>query len=106
MITRVISIILCSPNILLLVLHQFGIRAKVLSWLHDSKGVLECSLSESTWITDNLFQQFNPDLYEKFHAFNSPGSSFSKPGGVDGDKWQPPLKVYHKRKGSKAQALI
>ena len=24
----------------------------------------------------------------------------------DGDKWQPPLKVYHRRKGSKAQALI
>ena len=52
------------------------------------------------------YQQLNQDLYEKFHAFNSPGSSFSKPRGVDDDKWQPPLKVDHKRKGSKAQALI
>ena len=64
------------------------------------------TLSECTWITYNLFQKLNQGLYEKFHALNSLRSSFSKLGRVDGDKWQPPLKVYHKCKGSKAQALI
>ena len=44
------------------------------------------TLSECTWITDNLFQPLNQDLYERFHAFNSPGSSFSRPRVVDGDK--------------------
>ena len=50
----------------------------------------------------------NQDLYERFHVFNSLGSTFPNPGGVDGGKWQPLLKVYQRRKevGSKAQTLI
>ena len=44
-------------------------------------------LSDCTWVTDNEFQQLNQDLYEKFHAFNSPRTSFSKQEEVDGDKW-------------------
>ncbi|KAK4847077.1 hypothetical protein QYF36_025338 [Acer negundo] len=64
-------------------------------------------LSECTWITDEEFQHMNHDLYERFHAFNTPGLSLSKPGGVDGDKWQTPLRVYNrKNKESKAQTLI
>ena len=31
-------------------------------------------------LTKKRFQKLNQDLYEKFHAFNSPGLSFSKPG--------------------------
>ena len=60
------------------------------------------------WIIDREFQHLNQDLYERFHAFNSPGSSFPKLRGVDGNKWQPPLKVYPMREGvgSKAQTLI
>ena len=66
-------------------------------------------LSDCTWITDAELQQLDPDLYDRFHAFNSPGSSSFKPGGDNaGPKWQKPLKVYKRRgkEGSKAQALI
>ena len=31
-------------------------------------------------LTKKRFQKLNQNLYEKFHAFNSPGLSFSKPG--------------------------
>ncbi|KAL6188925.1 hypothetical protein ACLB2K_040316 [Fragaria x ananassa] len=66
-------------------------------------------VSDCTWITDAELQQLDPDLYDRFHAFNSPGLSSFKPGGDNaGPKWQKPLKVY-KRRGkacSKAQALI
>ena len=45
------------------------------------------ALSDCTWITYRVFQQLNQDLYERIHVFNSSGSIFSKPRGVDGDKW-------------------
>ena len=57
------------------------------------------ALSNCIWITNKEFQQLNQDLYERFHAFNSPWSSFPKLGGVDGDKWKQSLKAYHKGKG-------
>ncbi|KAL6190901.1 hypothetical protein ACLB2K_037295 [Fragaria x ananassa] len=66
-------------------------------------------LSDCTWIIDAELQQLDPYLYDRFHAFNSPGLSFFKPGGDNaGTKWQKPLKVYKRRgkAGSKAQALI
>ncbi|KAG5557604.1 hypothetical protein RHGRI_007754 [Rhododendron griersonianum] len=65
------------------------------------------SLSDCTWITEEEFHRLNPDLHERFHAFNSSGSSSLKPGRVDG-KWQHPIKGYKRRglDGSKAQALI
>ncbi|KAH7537757.1 hypothetical protein FEM48_Zijuj03G0126800 [Ziziphus jujuba var. spinosa] len=31
-------------------------------------------LSDCTWITDQEFQKLNQDLYDQFHAINSPGS--------------------------------
>lgn len=45
---------------------------------------------------------------ERFHSFNLPMVKIFKLGGVDGHKWLPPLKVYHKRKevGSEVQSLI
>ena len=52
------------------------------------------ALLDCTWIIDREFQELNQDLYERFHAFNSLGLSFPKPGGVDGGI------------GSKAQTLI
>ncbi|GFY96391.1 hypothetical protein Acr_11g0006970 [Actinidia rufa] len=57
-------------------------------------------LSDWTWITDEEFQRLDHDLYEHFHAFNSPGLRFFKPGKDDGDKWQRSLDV------SKAPVLI
>ncbi|PRQ21796.1 putative nucleotidyltransferase, Ribonuclease H [Rosa chinensis] len=66
-------------------------------------------LSDCTWLTDAELQCLDPDLYDRFHAFNLPGSSFFKPGGDDGGStWQRPLKVYKRcgKEGSKAQALI
>ena len=40
-------------------------------------------LSDATWITATDFQRLNPDLYERYQAFNSPESSSFKPGRVD-----------------------
>ena len=64
-------------------------------------------LSDCTWITDQDFQKLNLDLYEQFHAINSSGPSFSKPGGIDA-KWKQPLKTYQRKENpkSKAQTLI
>ncbi|GFS35265.1 hypothetical protein Acr_00g0038710 [Actinidia rufa] len=64
-------------------------------------------LSDCTWITNDEFQRPDTDLYERFHSFNSPGSSSFKPKRVDG-KWQQPIKMYKRRgmDGSKAQAVI
>ena len=64
--------------------------------VQKSTKVLETKKNSLHILTKKRFQQLNQDIYEKFHAFNLPRSSFSKPGGVDGDKWQPPFKVYHK----------
>ena len=61
-------------------------------------------LSDCTWITDEEFQTLALDLYDQFHAFNSPGSSFSKPGRNDKGYWQHPLKTY-KRRGKVIQTL-
>ena len=74
--------------------------------VQKSTKVLETKKNSLHILTKKRFQQLNQYLYKKFHAFNSSGSGFSKGGVVDGDKWQPPSKVYYKRKGSKAQALI
>ena len=41
-------------------------------------------LSDCTWITDDEFQRLDTDFYERFLAFNSPGSSSFKPRRVDG----------------------
>ncbi|CAL5430936.1 unnamed protein product [Camellia sinensis] len=38
------------------------------------------SLSDCIWITDDEFCFLGHDLYERFHAFNSPGSVFSSWG--------------------------
>ena len=65
-------------------------------------------VSYCTWIIDGEFQHLNQDLYERFRVFNLSRSSFPRPGRVDRDNSQPPLKDYQRRKGvdSKAQALI
>ena len=66
--------------------------------VHKSTKVPETKKNLFHILTKKRFQQLNQDLYERFHAFNSPRSSFPKRGGVDGGKWEPPLKVYHKVK--------
>ena len=55
----------------------------------SGRSFIRRALSDCTWITNREFQQLNQDLYERFHAFSSSRSSFPKPEGVDGDKWQP-----------------
>ena len=88
MIPRVISAtILFFQHFFSMVLHQFWYQSKgAIMATRSGRSFRGSTLSECTWITDNLFQQLNQDLYERFHAFNSPGSSFSKPRVVDGDK--------------------
>ena len=39
--------------------------------------------SDCTWISDEEFQRLDPDLYNKYHSFNSSEPSFSKPGRND-----------------------
>ena len=55
-------------------------------------------------------QRILRDGTRKLEGFSISLKKWSKETGCnigrDGDKWQPPLKDYHKRKGSKAQALI
>ena len=41
-------------------------------------------LSNCTWIIDEELLALDYDLYDKFHAFNSLGSSSFKPGRDDG----------------------
>ena len=62
------------------------------------------TLLDCSWIIDRKFQQLNQGLDKRLHAFNSPASSFPKPEGVDGDMWQPSLKVYHKGKAVGSQS--
>ena len=61
--------------------------------------------SKATWITAIDFQRFNPDLYERYQADNSPESSFSKPGRVYASQAiGPPLNFNTQRsKPTKAQ---
>ena len=55
--------------------------------VQKSTKVLETKKNSLHILTKNRFQQLNQDLYERFHSFNSPRSSFPKPRGVVGGKW-------------------
>ncbi|XP_019055656.1 PREDICTED: uncharacterized protein LOC104611445 isoform X2 [Nelumbo nucifera] len=59
--------------------------------------LLECS-----WIITEDLYCLNPELYEQYHAFNSLGSSYFKPGRDDGD-WPRHYKIYSRKKKANKQ---
>ncbi|XP_010242694.1 PREDICTED: uncharacterized protein LOC104586982 [Nelumbo nucifera] len=62
-------------------------------------------LSECSWITAEDLYHLNPELYEQYHAFNSPGSSSLKPGRDGGDRSMH-YKTYSGKKKANKQVLI
>ena len=70
------------------------------------RGLLKVSCQMETETTFRLHMDYrwgiptlDQDFYERFHVFNSSGSSFPKPRGIDGEEWRPPLQVYQMSKG-------
>lgn len=65
-----------------------------------------CPQSDCTWITEEEFQKLDPILYDRFHDFNSTGSSSSKPGRNDGARYWQHLYKRRATNSSNAQALV
>jgi hypothetical protein len=66
--------------------------------------------SNCTWITRDILQQLDPDLWEYYQSrpmLHSTGSSFSNPGRVDGDTRPTPqtTRVYGRRRRRMTQPV-